>query len=65
MLRKIAQLVSWLSLVALVAPSLMFLAGKMELDRVKTIMLFATIVWFISASLWMWNSQDEKQQSNA
>jgi nitrate/nitrite transporter NarK len=65
MLRKIAQWVSWLSLVALVAPSIIFLAGKMELDRVKTIMLIATIVWFISASLWMWNSEDEKQESNA
>ena len=65
MLRKIAQWVSWLSLVVLVAPSVLFLAGKIELDRVKTIMLIATIVWFISASLWMWNSEDQKQQSNA
>ena len=65
MLRKIAQWVSWLSLVALVAPSIIFLAGKMELDRMKTVMLVATIVWFISASLWMWNSEDETTESNA
>ena len=65
MLRKIAQWVSWLSLVALVAPSIIFLAGKMELDRVKTVMLIATIVWFVSASLWMWNSEDKTQESSA
>jgi len=65
MLRKIAQWISWLSLVALVAPSIIFLAGKMELDRMKTVMLIATIVWFVSASLWMWNSEDETQEGSA
>ena len=65
MLRKIAQWISWLSLVALVAPAVMFLAGMVELDQVKTVMLIATIVWFISAAMWMWNSEDETQESNA
>lgn len=57
MIKTIAKPISWLSLVVLILPSLLFLMGKMEqLARVQWIMLLATIVWFVSASLWMWNS---------
>ena len=61
-MRLILQIVSWLSLVALMLPSVMFLAGRMELDRVKWLMLLATIVWFVAATPWMWkdNSADEQ-----
>jgi hypothetical protein len=43
----------------------MFLADRMALDRMKMIMLAATIVWFVSASLWMWNEDEQKKESNA
>jgi len=55
-MRRIWQVVSWLSLVVLVLPSVLYLAGSdaMGLDRVKAIMVVATVVWFVTASLWMW-----------
>ena len=58
MLKMIAQIVSWLSLGVLIVPSILFLAGKMpELDQVKTYMILATVLWFVSTPLWMWNGQ--------
>ena len=41
----------------LMAPSVMFLAGRMELDRVKLVMLVATVVWFVATPLWMWERE--------
>jgi hypothetical protein len=32
----------------------MYLADKMNLDQIKNVMLMATVVWFITASIWMW-----------
>jgi hypothetical protein len=53
----VVKLISWISLVALIAPAILFLAGRMELDQVKLIMLMATIVWFVSTPLWMWKGK--------
>jgi len=50
----ILKIVSVLSLVALMLPSILFLAGRMELLTVKWVMLLATIVWFAAATPWMW-----------
>ena len=58
MLKPIAQIISWLSLVVLILPSVLFLTGTCDsLDRVKWTMLLATIGWFISTPLWMWNEK--------
>ena len=51
------QIVSWLSLILLVLPSVLFLTGTMDLDRVKWIMLIATVVWFAAATPWMWKEK--------
>ncbi len=57
-MRTIAQIISWLSLVALTLPSILYLNGsRMELDTVKNIMLVASLVWFLSAPLWMWKEK--------
>jgi nitrate/nitrite transporter NarK len=58
-MRPILQIVSVLALIALTGPSILFLAGKMELDTVKWIMVIATIVWFVAATPWMWEEQKE------
>ncbi|MCU0917158.1 MAG: hypothetical protein MUC88_21735 [Planctomycetes bacterium] len=50
----ILMVVSWLSLVVLMVPVILFLAGAMELAAVKWIMLAATVVWFATATPWMW-----------
>jgi hypothetical protein len=57
MIRFVAKIVSLVALIAVALPSVLFLAGRMELDRVKWIMLLATIVWFVSASTYMWNEE--------
>jgi len=53
-MRPILQIVSLVALIGLTLPSVIFLAGRMELNMVKWIMLLATIVWFVVATPWMW-----------
>jgi hypothetical protein len=61
-MRPILQIVSLLALIALTLPSIMFLAGRMDLDTVKWIMLLATIVWFVTATPWMWKDNGAEKQ---
>ncbi len=53
-MRLIAKIVALTSLLLLTLPSVFYLAGRMSLDKVKWLMILATIAWFISASYWMW-----------
>jgi hypothetical protein len=63
-MRPILKIVSLLALIALILPSVLFLAGaEIELDSVKWFMLAATIVWFVTATPWMW--KDNSQQEDA
>jgi hypothetical protein len=55
----LSQLISWLSLILLTAPAIFFLAGRTELDTVKNLMLAASTIWFVSASLWMWKEKPQ------
>ena len=59
MKKQIAKYIALLSLVLLTVPSILFLAGRMELQRVKFIMLIATVVWFVAASIWMWEKNTQ------
>ncbi len=52
-MRLILQIASLVALIVLTLPSIVFLAGRMELDTVKWIMLVATILWFAVAAPWM------------
>jgi len=61
-MRTILQFISLLALIALTLPSVNFLAGKFELDRVKWLMLIATIVWFVTAAGWMWKDNGADTQ---
>ena len=61
-MRSILQIISLLALIALTLPSILFLAGRMELDTVKWVMILATIVWFMAATPWMWKDNDTDQQ---
>lgn len=53
MTATIAQIISYLSLVWLTVPSVMFWMGRMELATVKWHMLLASVVWFVATPLWM------------
>ncbi|MFZ2147081.1 MAG: hypothetical protein WAV28_07665 [Sedimentisphaerales bacterium] len=61
-MRPILQIISLLALIALTLPSIIFLAGRLELDMVKWIMLLATIVWFVAATPWMLKDKDADRQ---
>jgi hypothetical protein len=61
-MRSILKIISLLALIALTLPSVIFLAGKLELDRVKWLMLLATIVWFVTATGWMWKDNGADSQ---
>lgn len=56
-MRQIAKYFALLMLIVLIAPSILYLAGKMTLDTAKWVMLLATILWFIPATLWMWHEE--------
>ena len=62
-MRLALKIVSALSLIALILPSILFLAGRTELDEVKWYMVLATILWFVTATPVMW--KDNSQQDNA
>jgi len=51
--RRLCQLVSWLSLAAVVGPGGAYLLGTVDLEQVKEIMLIGTVVWFIATPMWM------------
>ena len=53
-MRTVFIVISVLSLVVLMVPSILFLAGRMQLDTVKWVMLAATVVWFVAATPWLW-----------
>ena len=56
----VVKVISWISLVAIIAPAILFMAGRMELEQVKLIMLISTITWFIAAAI----SMREKKTAN-
>ncbi len=60
-MRQIAKYFALLMLIVLIAPSVLFLTGRMELETVKTVMLVATVLWFVSAALWMWHEEPPAQ----
>ncbi len=56
-LRILAQLTSWLSLAALVCSAILYTTDKISLEQAKHWLLITTLVWFITAALWMKNEQ--------
>ena len=57
-MRKTAQIIALLSLLLLIVPPMLFLAGRISLDSVKMAMLVATVTWFIAASFWLGHEDD-------
>ena len=60
-MRLILQIISWLSLAATILPSILFLAGRIDLDQSKLWLLAATIVWFIATPLWMGRAKIDEE----
>ena len=60
-MKKTAKIIALASLVLVILPSIMFLKGAMQLDTAKLVMFITMIIWFIFATIWMWN--DDSQAS--
>ena len=54
-MRQLIKTIGYIGIAATILPSILFLAGKMDLGTVKTIMLLATILWFAAAIIVEWN----------
>lgn len=52
-MKKIAEVISYLSLILIVGVPLLFYAGKITLELNKTLLMVATVIWFASALCWM------------
>ncbi len=52
-MKKIAEIISYLALILVVAAPSLFYAEKISLQVNKQLLLVATIVWFASALLWI------------
>jgi hypothetical protein len=44
--------------VGTIAPSLLYLAGRIDLPMVKKAMLGATVTWFVFAALWIYGGAE-------
>lgn len=53
MIRRIAQIVSLIALVATIAPAMLYVGGGLPLAPMKTWMFIATVGWFVSTPVWM------------
>lgn len=59
MKKSITKYIALLSLVLLIVPSILFLTARMDLEKVKSIMLIATLIWFAAATVWMWENNNK------
>ena len=52
-MRLVLQIISWIALAMTVLPSIIYFSGNMELERVKWLLILATILWFVVTPFWM------------
>lgn len=50
---SIAKPVSWASLLLIVVPPALYFTGSMNATLMNQLLLAGTIIWFVTASLWM------------
>ncbi len=58
-MRLVLQIISCIALAMTVLPSLVYFSGNMELERVKWLLILASVVWFVVTPFWM----DKKEQA--
>lgn len=52
-MRRALQGLSWLALLGSIVPAVLYLGGSLDLAALKTAMLLATLLWFLTVPLWM------------
>lgn len=64
-MRKLAQIISYLSLLVTIVPSFLVFFGYISLDMNKNLMLAGTIGWFATAPFWMNKKEEENNTTTS
>lgn len=62
-MKTILKTISFAALALTLAPSFLVFWGYIEPSLSKTLMLIGTIIWFVTASYWINNSEEEEVES--
>lgn len=57
-MRLMLQIISWIALAMTVLPSIVYFSGHLELERVKWLLILATVVWFAVTPFWMGKKEE-------
>jgi hypothetical protein len=52
-MRRALKIASALALAGIVAPPILYFNGSLAHDTVSSVMLLATVVWFVATPFWM------------
>lgn len=52
-MKRVAQILSWIALVGTIGPAILFFADRVDLPQAQNWMLIATVLWFVTAPIWM------------
>jgi hypothetical protein len=52
-MNRILEAISFVGLILVLGPAIAYLAGSIDKSQMSSIMLVGTIVWFVTAPLWM------------
>ncbi len=58
-MKMTAKIIALISLIFVILPSILFLTGSMQLDTAKHAMFITMVIWFIFATIWMWNDNSQ------
>ncbi|WPJ97291.1 hypothetical protein SH580_06165 [Coraliomargarita algicola] len=56
-MKAICKPISWISLLLIIIPPFLYFSNTIGEDLLKSLLAVGTLVWFVTASLWMWNSE--------
>ena len=57
-MKKLLPGISGIGLALVLIPACLYLAGSTGKSQMQTLMLIGTVVWFITAPLWMRNNSE-------
>ena len=52
-MKKVLKLASWLALAGILVPPILYFSDVISQPRLETVMLVATITWFVTSPFWM------------
>lgn len=62
-MKKVLEIISYLSLVLIVASPVLYYMDQISLEQNKGWMLLATIIWFGTASFWIGTKKERSNDS--